>query len=219
MAKETVDLGRLRRILEESSGERAIVDFLKAAPWIPYWTLCPTSGHSRFAIFDFPLGSKYKCDLLVINSYSGLWVGYFIEFEPVDDPVFTKKGTPSERLALAQRQVDDWRHFASENAPQIRADMVRLIKTKDRLGYSSRRERPSNFSGDLLADPKSYLRLHFRIVIGRSSRMEAATRSLMGRYASGHEVELLTYDRLLQLAEQRYGEKERDPNWCINRAL
>ncbi len=201
---EPVDVAKFRNILDKSRGEREVVAFLRDAPWVPYWTLCSASGHSRYAIFEFPLGSAYQCDLLILNSYSGVWKGYFVEFEPVDDPVFTRKGTPSQCLSVAQRQIDDWRQYVTENLGVLRADMVRCAKRFDRLGYSDRRENPSNYSGDLLGDPTSFFDATFIIVIGRSSRMTKETRALLGRYRSGRHTEIATYDRLLSLAERRY---------------
>jgi hypothetical protein len=205
--REQVDVDEFRNILDTLSGEREVVAYLRDAPWIPYWTLCAASGHTRYAIFEFPLGSVYQCDLLILNSYSGVWEGYFVEFEPVGDTVFTKRGTPSQCLATAQRQIDDWRQYLSAHPTSLRSDVVRFAKRFDRLGYSSRSENPSNYSGDLLADPSSFFRTRFIIVIGRSSRMSKETRGLLGRYHSGHDVELITYDRLLALAERRYGAK------------
>jgi hypothetical protein len=219
MNKESVDVDHFRDILEHTKGEREATSFLSEAPWIPYWTFCTTSGHDRYAIFEFPLGSSYQCDLLLLNSYSGTWEAFFIEFEPVDDPVFTKAGVPSKRLAIAQRQIDDWRNFIKDHSTLLRRDMVRYAKGFDRLGYSIRGEEPSNLSGDRLSDPSSFLHVHFKIVIGRSRRMSKEQRALMGRYRSGHDVELVTYDRLLHLAELRYEHKHRDNLAILNRPI
>jgi len=217
--EDTVDVSHFRDLLDTTMGEREVVSFLREAPWIPYWTFCTASGHDRYAIFEFPLGSSYQCDLLLLNSYSGAWEGFFIEFEPVDDPIFTKAGVPSKRLAIAQRQVDDWRNFIRDHPTLLRSDMVRYAKEFDRLGYSSRGEEPCNFSGDRLSDPASFFHCHFKIVIGRSSRISKEQRALMGRYRAGHDVELVTYDRFLHLAERRYEKKHQDELAILNRPI
>jgi hypothetical protein len=93
----------------------------------------------------------------------------------------------------------------------VRRDLVRLVKRSDRLGYSLRKD-PSNYSGDRLADPESYLRFEFKVVIGRSSRMSAKERALMGRIHGRHSVEVVSYDRLLQLARARYSESSNPPS-------
>jgi hypothetical protein len=203
--RESVSVETFRHILDTSTGEREVIKFLRASPWIPYWTLCPASGHSRYAIFEFPLGSRHRCDLLILNSYSGVWEGYFVEFEPVDDPVFTQTRTPSKAMAIAQRQIDDWREFVAQHLPALRGDMVRHAKRSDCLGYSDRRENPSNLCGDLLSDPQGCFQEHYIVIIGRSSRMTPEQRGLLGRYHGGHDTQIITYDRLLRLAQRRYG--------------
>lgn len=219
MTEESVDVNQFRRLLETTKGEREVVSFLRDASWIPYWTFCTASGHDRYALFEFPLGSSYQCDLLLLNSYSGVWEGFFIEFEPVDDPVFTKAGVPSKRLAVAQRQIDDWRNFIRDHFALLRNDMIRYAKEFDRLGYSENGGEPCNFSGDRLSDPSTFFQCHFKIVIGRSSTISKEHRALMGRYQAGHNVELVSYDRLLHLAERRYEGKHGDDLSMLNRPL
>jgi len=85
-----------------------------------------------------------------------------------------------------------------------------MRKTKDRLGYSDKGEDPCNLSGDRLADPNTFVHFKFKIVIGRSSRLSEAQRHLVGRYAGHRHAELVTYDRLLRLAEYRYEGKHQD---------
>jgi hypothetical protein len=210
MTQENVDVGHLRTILATTTGEREITEYLKRNPWIAYWTICPASGHDRFAIYEFPLGSSFKCDLLLLNSYSGVWEAIFVEFEPVDDPVFTKKHIPSKCLAIAQRQIDDWRNYVEDNKDHIRKDLVRFAKKFDKLGYSCRREEPSNYSGNRLSDPNSYLEFKFKIIIGRSSQLSPEVRRLMGRSHGHYDLEIISYDRLLYLAEMRYENKHRE---------
>ena len=105
------------------------------------------------------------------------------------DKVFTKNGTPTKRLAVAQRQVDDWQTFIDANRDLIRRDMVRYAKTKDRLGYSCRTGEPSNLSGDLLSDPNTYIAFRYRIVIGRRTMLSAEQRRLVGRYGDHRDAE------------------------------
>ena len=204
-----VDLPRLEDILENGSGERGIARFFKEYPRPLYWTLCTASGHDRYMFSEFPLGSQYKCDLVVLNSYSGVWEVYFIELEPVDDPIFTKKGTPSLRASTAIRQVDDWREYVERNRDYVRSELVRWAKKFDILRYSSREE-PTNYSGDLLADTGTVILENYIVIIGRSSRATKEIRGLVGRYSKGHNCELITYDRVLHLARTRYSS---EPNW------
>jgi Domain of unknown function (DUF4263) len=209
---EKVSVAEFRRILDEAPDERTLTEYLKNAPRIPYWTFCKAGGHDRYAIPEFPLSNLYKADLLLLNSYSGAWEAIFVEFESADDPVFTKNGVPSKRLAIAQRQIDEWRAFNQRYPDLVRAEMVRSAKRSDCLGYSDKDDEPMNDSGDRLADPGSFFHWHYRIVIGRRSTLTKEKRDLLGRYANGHDVEIVTYDRLLRVAEHLYEGLHVNPN-------
>lgn len=183
----------LESFLANTTGERDIGNLLRQKPRLLYWTFCRAGGHDRYAFSEFPLGSEHVADFVLVNSYSGAWEVKFIELEPVDDRVFTKKGTPSMRFAGAIKQVDDWADFYNTNKPQIHRDLVRWAKSKDLLGYSSRQE-PCNYSGDYLSDPQSVILDRFHILIGRRSVM---TRDFLRRkasYSDRHAVEVVSYD-------------------------
>lgn len=203
MIAEKITPEDLEKILDSEVGERPVAAYLKINPWIPYWTICSAAGHCRYALPEFPLGSRWKVDLLLLNSYSGTWEAHFIEFEPAGDPVFTKKRTPTKAFAAALRQIDDWKSYWEENRGQVRADMVSWAKTKDKLLYSTRAE-PSNNSGDYLANPETVIFEKYYIVIGRSSKMNVETRQLAGKYQRDHGVQVFSYDRFLELAKRRY---------------
>lgn len=200
---ESVDLDQFRAVLQDP-GERIAAAYFRDNPRILYWTICPASGHDRYVFFEFPLGSQFVADALILNSYSGAWEATLIEFEPVGDPVFTKGGTPSRRLAGALKQVEDWDEYIRHNGDLIRRDLVRWASRYDKLGYSEG-EDPSNFSGDKLADSRSLILYKYAIVIGRSSNMPQDRRWLAGRSARHHTSEIISYDRFLRLAERRYG--------------
>jgi hypothetical protein len=204
MLNEEFDLPEFERILESTSGEREVAAFLKRYPRALYWTFCPASGHDRYVFAEFPLGSEHKVDFVILNSYSGAWEVYFIELEPVDDNVFTKRRTPTASVSAAMRQIDDWREFVSTNLPYLRSELVRWAKNFDLLGYSTRKN-PSNYSGDRLADSRSVILTHYVILAGRSCRMTEEQRNLLGSITKGHNLSIATYDRMLHLARYNYG--------------
>lgn len=208
--QEEFDLIRFENLLATSTGEQEVTAFLRKYPRALYWTFCSPGGHDCYAFGEFPLGSQYKTDFILLNSYSGAWEAYFIELEPVDDPVFTKNRTPTKRVTTAIRQVDDWRDYVSRNLDYLRSEFVRWAKSRDLLAYSSGLE-PSNYSGDKLADPQTVILTNFIIIVGRSSRLTKEQRSLVGRVSNGHGCSIVTYDRILHLARNRYGSSD-DPN-------
>lgn len=192
-----------RAFLDGEKGERGISDFLRGRPEVLYWTLCRAGGHSRFVFREFPLGSSYVADFAVLNSYSGVWEVKFVELEPVDDRFFTRAGVPARRLAGAIKQVDDWAQYFEANKPQVRADLVRWAKNRDLLKYSDG-DHPSNFSGHCLADPQTNLFESFHIFIGRRHEATPDDQGRKGRLSRRHSVDVASYDRLLDLANDRY---------------
>ncbi|HEY3520239.1 MAG TPA: Shedu anti-phage system protein SduA domain-containing protein [Rhodanobacteraceae bacterium] len=198
--------------LDSAKGERAICRRIAERSQILYWALC-TGGHDRYVFKEFPLGNSYVVDFAVLNSHSGSWQVTFVEFEPIDAKLFTRSGVPSKRLASALKQVDDWAEYFAQHKPQIRADLVRWAKKKDILGYASGNE-PCNFSGDRLADPSTSLFDQYCIFIGRRLLSSSEDLRRKSMFQSRHNVEIATYDRLLDLVRQRY----RDPYLFVNPA-
>lgn len=189
--------------LNEQTGERSMSEFLKERPEILYWTFCRPGGHTRFVFREFPIGSRYIADFVVVNSHSSAWKVKFIELEPIDDPVFTKAGTPSKRLSQALKQVDDWAEYYDAHKGQIRADLVEWAKNKDLLKYNDGNN-PSNYAGDYLADPQTRLIESFHIIIGRREKMSSHNNRRKGTYSSKHGIEIISYDRFLDLVNDRY---------------
>ena len=128
-SREYQDAQDLESFLATTTGERGISAMLLSSPQILYWTLSRGGGHDRYVFREFPLGSRYKVDFVVLNSYSGSWQVNFIELEPVDCRPLTKSGIPSARLAGALKQVEDWADYFSNNKEQVRADLVRWAAT------------------------------------------------------------------------------------------
>ena len=121
---EYIEPSEFENLLYSLEGEREISSFIKDRPQMLYWSFCRAGGHSRYLFKEFPLGAQYKVDYVILNSYSGVWEVMFIEFEPVDDPVFNKQGTPSKRFAGAIKQIDDWREYYDEHKAEIRSELV-----------------------------------------------------------------------------------------------
>jgi hypothetical protein len=193
--------------LDSVSGEREIAEYLRTRPQLLYWMLCRRGGHARYVFKEFPLGNRYKADYVVLNSYSGVWEVLFIELEPVNAKFFTKAGTPSQRILGAIKQVDDWRRYFDEHKAQVRSDLVLWAAERDLLRYSSG-ETPLNLSGNLLADPETYLRDQYYIVAGRRESLNSKEARRKAEYYSAHSVEIISYDRISDVVTDRYANPE-----------
>ncbi len=131
--------------------------------------------------------------------------------------MFTKAGTPSKRLAGAIKQVDDWREYFEVHQHEVRRTLKDWAVRHDLLGYSERA--PFNYSAQEFMDPSTPLLDQYLVVIGRSSRQDTQNRSLAGRFAGGHDTKILSYDRLLLVAERRYGDAGVERELLPNREL
>ena len=101
----------LTNILESGEGERPLLGWLKENPLV----LTHTLRFCRYAAAEFPFGTDFRADFVVLGPFSGGFDVHFIELEPPDAPLFTKNGTPAKRLAGAIAQVDSWRLFIERN--------------------------------------------------------------------------------------------------------
>jgi hypothetical protein len=209
VSSEYVDPGVLAELLDTSAGERELLSYFGKHPHAIYWTLCRMGGHCRYVFREFPLGSSYVADFVLLNSYSGTWEVKFVELEPASTKVFTKSGVPAQRLGAAVKQVDDWCEYFERHREQVRADLVRWARTKDLLGYSEG-ETPSNFSGNLLSDPSTYLLFSSYVFVGRRQDLSSQEHTHKARFSSRHNVEVATYDRILDLVRERYKNR---PYW------
>jgi len=202
-SREPSDPDELRRFLDGCKGEREPVRYLHGYPDLVSWAFCRTGGHSRFLLSEFPLGSQSKVDVVALVSYSGAWEAHYIELEPVDDDVFTKKGTQSERLGIAIRQVNDWRHYIKIRPTEVRQDLARWVRQKDLLGHFPT-EPLSNQSGNHLDDMNTVVHERFHIVIGRTSRLSSENLRRFGQFGDGlSQPDLVSYDRFVQVVTER----------------
>lgn len=207
MQSEYTDPEELAALLDRAENERELLSYFAEHAHALYWTLCRQGGHCRFAFREFPLGSTYRADFLLLNSYSGVWEIKFIELEPANAAVFTKEGVPARRLSGALKQVDDWCEYFERHREQVRADLLRWAKSRDLLGYDDG-NRPSNFSGNHLSDPSTYLRASSYVFVGRRASLTSDESTRKARFSSRHNVEVASYDRILDLVRARYKNRE-----------
>jgi len=201
---ENVDVDKFENILNLSNDERSVSRYLKKHPWILYWTICDLGGHSRFMFSEFPLGSDHKVDFVILNSYSGVWEAILVELESVKTNFFNKNNTANKKLALATKQIVEWKKYIDINKENMRKEFCKWTAKKDLLGYHDPTDNPSNMSGNLLIDPRSFLNFRFFIVMGRRSDLNSENIYYKGSYLDNFGVSLITYDRLLDLTKKRY---------------
>lgn len=200
---EFIDVENFKKFLDNQKGERGISKFLKGAPALLYWTMCVSGGHKKFVFKEFPIGNQYKADYVILNTYSGLWQVKFIELESISDKIFTKANKPTKVFSDAIKQIDDWRTYFDNHKDEVRNQLIRWAKSKDLL-KSHDSKLLSNYSGNRLEDPNTVLQESFHVFIGRRNTLSESQHSRKALYLRNHRIDVVSYDRLLDLAKVRY---------------
>lgn len=183
----------------DEKGERSAVSGIKLFPQTLFWTTVTSGGHSKFVLYEFPLGSRYKADFVVVWSCSGKWEVTFVECENTDDKLINKNGTQTQRLNQAISQLADWRDYLANNKLQVQQDLAKWCATKDILCFSSGAY-ICNESGQQLSDINTVVDFKFKIIMGRRDNYSPEARKKMAQLESISGFSFSTYDRLLSSA-------------------
>jgi hypothetical protein len=188
---------KLLNILGSSTGERKIHQFLKQNAAIVFWTFSRMGGHQQYVIAQFPFGSNYVADFVVVFSYSGVWEVHFIELEPPADNVITKSGRPTKRLNGAISQIGDWKDFVEQNRPLVQKDLSVWCRKRDLFGFHKLGTSPHGLiAGSNEYDMSVYFKYH--IVIGRRKSVTNEKRRKMHQLQ--HDGRVCTYDGFVDIA-------------------
>lgn len=193
---------RFIQALDQATGERKIHAFLKKEPLLVWATFMNCGGHSDYVIPEFSLGSKYRTDFVVMQSFSGGWNVAFIELEPVDEEPFDRKtSNPSKRLRGAIKQVNDWRDFEMDEGATLRSQLADAAQKNDTLYPERNLAREPSCAKMPLRDPQTYLCCEYFIVMGRRSHFDDKLIHAKSKFARhSNNVKILTYDRFSEVA-------------------
>ena len=158
--KETIQ--RFVSLVANNPGEEAVQVFLAENPILLDATAVKVLPKHK-------LGAEFVTDF-VIQLPNDRYI--LVEIEAPKHKLFTKSGDPTKELTHAQRQVEDWQGWLSENMAYAR----------------------NNLPG--LADPEYW------VVIGRRLHITPRDRAaLASRNAALHRIRVLTYDDLIDRVE------------------
>ena len=121
---------QLTSLLDSGETEGELCKFLKTNPWVLMLAL-RHFGHPTRLIPEFPLGTEFRADFLIVAPFSGAIELRFIEIEPPKEKIFNNDGTLAKRANKALEQVNSWRTYFKKNRPQVLRDLQRYANTKD----------------------------------------------------------------------------------------
>ena len=173
--------------------------FLKKNPEIVFWTFFGMGGHSDYVVSEFSLGKALRCDFVLMSSDSGGWEVNFVELEPVHDSLYNKDRTPSRRLRIAKKQIDDWKRYVHDDGISLRMQLAEAAKSKNCLYPKlDDHSEPSSLSGKLLCHPKTHIQFYYHIVIGRREKLSPIANELRSSSFEHDRIEIATYDRFIE---------------------
>lgn len=198
--------------LNKCTGERAFAGYLKRQPLLVFWTFFSVGGHMHYVIPEFGLGKGFRCDFVLMQSYSGGWHVSFVELEPVVDSVFNKDGTPSKRLRGAQAQIMKWQNYVHHDGASLRSQLADAGRNDDIFDPSNRNYEPSSYSATDLRDPMSYVEWDYYIVIGRRDNLSEDKRIWKNTLSHQSSYAIVSYDRFVDTAKGTEDYRSRQKN-------
>jgi len=193
-------LKRATKTLEASSGERAMLAFLKDAPVLLVEAFS-TGSNAQLVSAEFRFGNRYRADFCVLSGTSVGWHVHLIELEATTSRVFTKDGSDSKALNRARSQLQDWSHYIKTHLSDFRDELARDIWRRNIFQNRDNAPLRHSYCNEIL-DQRMGLRCHFHIVIGRRSSLHGEDIRRRSYYQDMHQCDVVTYDRFLELAEQ-----------------
>jgi hypothetical protein len=167
------------QVVTTAKDERPIQCFLEINPLILVQHL--HGGHGRWVAPRIRFGAEYIPDFVIGESSSMGFRWTIVELESPRSSLFTKSGNPAKALNQAIRQISDWRAWL-----------------KDNRDYAARSE---NESGLGLQDID--LNVQGLILIGRRDSISAKCNKLRRQLSESLNIQIHTYDYLLDAARHR----------------
>lgn len=180
--------------LEFASNERELDSFLKNHLEL----IEALNEHSWNCVLpksQFPIGTNFVADYIVLSACSGYWNCVLIEMQSHKDPIYIKNGEESAGLREARKQISDWKIWIDENEPAFRAQLADFAK--DEVAQCNRLTHTK--ASTELRDPKTCVFYKYKVLIGRRSFLDVE-RNKQRSYSSGFEI--VTFDRLLDRARK-----------------
>lgn len=146
-----------------------------------------SGGHGRWVIPQQRLGSEFVTDFLLAERSSVGFEWTAVELENPNLRMFTNLGDPSRHLTHAVRQIMDWRIWLTDNHDYA--------------------ERPRSRNGLGLVDISNNIPAW--VIIGRRANESSENRHRRRQLAAQNNLEIHTYDWLIERAEARVDELSR----------
>lgn len=191
---------KLKLVLGSTRSERPVVRWLKSNPLVLCHAVC-SFPFAEYVVAEFPFGSDYRADFVLLGPYSGGWEIHFVELEPPTEKLFIRGGVQAKRLREAVKQVDDWRSFIEKHRGCVIRELSKFARKKNLLREVTEDE-PSDNCGRPISHPKSTFDWYFSVIIGRRGDMHEDDIFRKAAFRGLHMIEVMTHDRLLDMTRK-----------------
>lgn len=188
---------QLERVLSSDDGERALCAFLKANPYILRESL-QFIGHPTHVIAEFPLGSEYYADFVVVAPFSGAMEIMFIEVEPPSVAIFNQDFSLAKRANKGVEQINSWKIYIEKNRAQVIRDLERYANKKDLIREHSEDEKLTCTAGLSIHHPKMTLYFNYTLLMGRRNTLTETMLEKKASFLKNMDFALVSCDRLLE---------------------
>lgn len=189
----------LKEILNNGTGERELLAFLKNNPYIITKSLS-FLGNPTIVVADFPIGQSFIADFMVIAPYSGAFDIKLIEIEPPLAKIFTKSGVLAKRTNKALEQVNSWATYIGKNRIEVLRAIEKYGKEKDLI--NGPREKVTCTAGCSIFDPTVGIHFDYDIIIGRRGHLKPAELERKTAFKENNKIQIVTTDRLFDGADE-----------------
>lgn len=146
-------------------------------------------GHHEAHVFrEFPLGTSYKVDYLILGKNSDGWHFVFVELEAPIGNITIKDGDLGSTFRKGLDQVQDWDHWLEENFQSLQE-------------YFRKHKQPNiDLPKELYHLDTS--RINYVVVAGRRKDFSDKTRRIKRTKKRNDQIYLLHYDNIIDASEE-----------------
>jgi Domain of unknown function (DUF4263) len=190
----------LERLLDSTTSERPILGWVKKNASVLPHTMTGCAIPS-YVVAEFPFGSDFRADFVMIGPFSGGCDVHFIELEAPHALLFTRKGKPAKRLSDAITQILDWKIFVEKERHTVLRELSKFATTRELIWGRDRNGITDN-TGMELYNPNLFVNWWYHIIIGRRSTLSEPDLGRKAAFFHAQRVEVATYDRLIEAARK-----------------
>lgn len=179
----------LNKLNESNINERKILNFINDNQHYviiaSILKLYNFGHHDAYLFKEFPLGSSYKVDYLLIGKGSGGYEFVFIELEKSNERIFIQSGELGETFNKGLRQIANWKRWCENH-------FLSLRETFDKC-----RSKDKDLPAEFISNDST--RRHYVVVAGRRTDFEKnreTTYAVRREMKRDKAIELLHYDNL-----------------------